>query len=238
MNKHRLTVYGLALAVLAALVYLQFREWRTFDWGKFIEHSRDVTWRHVIHGIVLIYLAYILRAIRWKIFLRPVRKDVSSFSMISPTLVGFTGLAVLGRPGELIDYDEANFQEREVKAAEECLAFREKPTVTWINVEGVHQVEVVEKLGNCFGLHPLVLEDILNTDQRPKLEIYGDYVYIVLKMLYGGFHSLGCCAHRERPVSIAAIHSLGPDARQVRLAAVPKHLPDEAPPAVMLPVSE
>ena len=85
----------------------------------------------------------------------------------------------------LIDYDEANFQEREVKAAEECLAFREKPTVTWINVEGVHQVEVVEKLGNCFGLHPLVLEDILNTDQRPKLEIYGDYVYIVLKMLYG-----------------------------------------------------
>ena len=102
MNKHRLTVYGLALAVLAALVYLQFREWRTFDWGKFIEHSRDVTWRHVIHGIVLIYLAYILRAVRWKIFLRPVRKDVSSFSMISPTLVGFTGLAVLGRPGELI----------------------------------------------------------------------------------------------------------------------------------------
>jgi magnesium transporter len=85
----------------------------------------------------------------------------------------------------LIDYDEANFQEREVKAAEECFAFREKPTVTWINMEGVHQVEVVEKLGNCFGLHPLVLEDILNTDQRPKMEIYGDYVYIVLKMLYG-----------------------------------------------------
>ena len=102
MNKHRLTVYGLALAVLAALVYLQFREWRTFDWGKFLEHSRDVTWRHVIHGIVLIYLAYILRAVRWKIFLRPVRKEVSTLSMISPTLVGFTGLAVLGRPGELI----------------------------------------------------------------------------------------------------------------------------------------
>jgi magnesium transporter len=87
----------------------------------------------------------------------------------------------------LIDYDEANFQEREVKAVEECFSFREKPTVTWINVEGVHQVEVVEKLGNCFGLHPLVLEDILNTDQRPKMEIYGDYVYIVLKMLYGNY---------------------------------------------------
>jgi len=85
----------------------------------------------------------------------------------------------------LIDYDEANFQERDVKTVEECFSFREKPTVTWINVEGVHHVEVVEKLGNCFGLHPLVLEDILNTDQRPKMEIYGDYIYIVVKMLYG-----------------------------------------------------
>jgi len=85
----------------------------------------------------------------------------------------------------LIDYDEANFQERDVKTVEECFPFREKPSVTWINVEGVYQVEVVEKLGHCFGLHPLVLEDILNTDQRPKMEIYGDYIYIVVKMLYG-----------------------------------------------------
>ncbi len=86
----------------------------------------------------------------------------------------------------VIDYDEANVQESEVKTAEECIPFREKSTVTWINVEGVHNVEVIEKLGNCFGLHALVLEDILNTDQRPKMEIYGDYVYIVLKMLYDG----------------------------------------------------
>jgi magnesium transporter len=86
----------------------------------------------------------------------------------------------------LIDYDEANYQESEAKTVEECFAFREKPTVTWINVEGVHKVDVVEKLGNCFGLHPLVLEDILNTDQRPKIEVYGDYVYLVLKMLYDG----------------------------------------------------
>jgi magnesium transporter len=85
----------------------------------------------------------------------------------------------------LIDYDETNFEEREFKTVEQCFPFRDKPTVTWINVEGVHQVEVIEKLGNCFGLHSLVLEDILNTDQRPKMEVYGDYLYIVLKMLYG-----------------------------------------------------
>jgi len=102
MNRHRALIYGLVFALLAALVYLQFRQWRTFDWAKFIENSRGVTWRHVIHGIVLVYLAYILRAIRWKIFLRPSRKDASSIALIPPTLVGFTGLALLGRPGELI----------------------------------------------------------------------------------------------------------------------------------------
>jgi len=102
MNKHRIMIYGMLLAVLVALVYLQFREWRTFDWDTFVQDTRDVTWRHVIHGIVLIYIAYLLRAVRWKLFLPPVRKDVSTAALVSPTVVGFTGLALLGRPGELI----------------------------------------------------------------------------------------------------------------------------------------
>jgi magnesium transporter len=83
----------------------------------------------------------------------------------------------------LIDYDEAHFQEKEIKTIEECVVFKDKPTVTWINIDGLHQVEVLEKLGDCYGIHPLVLEDILNTDQRPKMEDYGEYAYIVLKML-------------------------------------------------------
>jgi glycosyltransferase 2 family protein len=102
MNKQRSAIYGLLLMVLLALAYLQFREWRTFDWNKFLEHTREVSWRHVAQGITLIYLAYILRAWRWKIFLRPVRKDTSTVALISPTVVGFTGLVALGRPGELI----------------------------------------------------------------------------------------------------------------------------------------
>lgn len=102
MNKHRVIIYGLVFVVLVALVYLQFREWRTFDWQKFMENTRDVAWRHVIYGVVLIYVAYILRAVRWKIFLRPVRRDASTVALVSPTIVGFTALAVLGRPGELI----------------------------------------------------------------------------------------------------------------------------------------
>jgi len=83
----------------------------------------------------------------------------------------------------LMDYDENHFQEREVKKIEECFVFKEKPTVTWINVDGLHQVEVLERLGEYYGLHPLVLEDVLNTDQRPKTEDYGEYLYIVLKAL-------------------------------------------------------
>jgi magnesium transporter len=83
----------------------------------------------------------------------------------------------------IIDYDEVHFQEREIEKIEECFVFRDRPTITWINVDGLHQVEILETLGECYGLHPLVLEDILNTDQRPKMEDYGDYIYIVLKML-------------------------------------------------------
>jgi len=86
----------------------------------------------------------------------------------------------------VIDYDETRYEEREIKRVEECFPFRDKPTITWINVDGVHHPEIIEKLGQCFGFHPLVMEDILNTDQRPKMEAYGDYLYIVLKMLYGG----------------------------------------------------
>jgi len=83
----------------------------------------------------------------------------------------------------IMDYDEAQFEEKEVETIDECFLFKDKPTVTWINIDGLHQVEILEKLGECYGLHPLVLEDILNTDQRPKMEDYGEYIYIVLKAL-------------------------------------------------------
>jgi magnesium transporter len=84
----------------------------------------------------------------------------------------------------VIDYDGGRFQEEEIETVEECFDFKDKPTVTWINVDGIHQVEVLELLGSCFGLHPLVLEDILNTDQRPKLEDFGDYIFVVLKTFF------------------------------------------------------
>ena len=82
-----------------------------------------------------------------------------------------------------MDYDEDRFEEKQVSAIEECFGFKTTPTVTWINIDGLHEIEVIEKVGMKFELHPLILEDILNTGGRPKLEDFEKYVFIVLKML-------------------------------------------------------
>ena len=83
----------------------------------------------------------------------------------------------------IIDYDETHFEEKEARTVEECFPFKETPTVTWINIAGLHEAEVIEKIGKRFDMHPLLLEDILHTEQRPKMEDFGGYVFIVLKML-------------------------------------------------------
>ena len=83
----------------------------------------------------------------------------------------------------IIEYDENHFMEMETNELNDCLVFKDRPYVTWINVDSPRQMYSLEKLGACYGFHPLVLEDIL-TDQRPKIEDYDDYIFIVLKMLY------------------------------------------------------
>ena len=83
----------------------------------------------------------------------------------------------------LMDYDEASFDEREVADVEEAWPLRESPAVSWINIDGLHDVELVQRVGDRFGLHPLVLEDVVHTTQRPKLEEYDGYLYMVLPML-------------------------------------------------------
>jgi len=83
----------------------------------------------------------------------------------------------------LIDYNEQNIQEKVVESVEECFPFKEMPTVTWINIDGLHNIETIEKIGKHFELHPLILEDILNTGQRPKCEDYEKCLFMVLKML-------------------------------------------------------
>ena len=84
----------------------------------------------------------------------------------------------------IIDYDATQFQEKEVETIEECFPFRDTPTITWINVDGLHEVGIIEKIGKHFSIHPLILEDILHTGQRPKMEDFEDHIFLVVKMFY------------------------------------------------------
>jgi magnesium transporter len=84
---------------------------------------------------------------------------------------------------ELIEYSEDCFFQKEISAEQLPGPDNNKASVKWINIEGLHEVDILAGIGQIFGLHPLVLEDVLNTDQRPKLEIYDDYIYISAKLL-------------------------------------------------------
>lgn len=81
-------------------------------------------------------------------------------------------------------YDASGFSRTSNAAVDQCLALAKKPGVHWINIVGLHDTSLVERLGRAFDIHSLTLEDILNTDHRPKFEEAGHYLFIVLKMLH------------------------------------------------------
>lgn len=83
----------------------------------------------------------------------------------------------------VFDYDEENCVETVVDDVQECFTFKDKPSVTWINVDGIQNIDILEKLSSCYLVHQLVLEDVLDVNQRPKAEDFGEYIYIVVKML-------------------------------------------------------
>jgi uncharacterized protein (TIRG00374 family) len=105
MTKKQALIYTVIALLLVALFYLQFRTWRSFDWGRFGNQTErafhGMGLVHLLLGVAFIYLAYLMRALRWKVFLRPV-KHTSVASLIAPTIVGFTGISLLGRLGEMI----------------------------------------------------------------------------------------------------------------------------------------
>jgi magnesium transporter len=84
----------------------------------------------------------------------------------------------------VIDYSEAKVEERELAAVSDCAEFADSSAVTWINVDGIHDMKVIEEIGQHFGLHALLLEDVANANQRAKTEDYEDHIFTVLKMLY------------------------------------------------------
>ena len=83
----------------------------------------------------------------------------------------------------VVDYDDKALEEIQVNDINELFSYCDNPRSTWVNVDGVHDTEIIGRIGQHFDIHPLTLEDILNTNQRPKYEDYDKYLYIVLKML-------------------------------------------------------
>lgn len=91
----------------------------------------------------------------------------------------------------VIDYDENYFEEKEVKDLEELRPYRDTSTVTWVNVCGLSDPDLLTGIGDLFSLHPLTVQDIQNTDQRPKIEDLVDYIYVAVKMFSTGDGSHG-----------------------------------------------
>ena len=86
----------------------------------------------------------------------------------------------------VIDYDATRFEEKIVGTISDCFPFRDTDTVTWINIDGLGNPKLIEDLGKCFAIHPLIIEDIFNTGQRPKMEDLEGYIYLNIKMLTYG----------------------------------------------------
>lgn len=83
----------------------------------------------------------------------------------------------------VIDFNKTELQESELSDVAQCAPYKETDTVTWINIDGLHDPDVIRKVGDIFDLHPLMLEDILNTGQRPKMEEFDNCLFMVMKML-------------------------------------------------------
>ena len=84
---------------------------------------------------------------------------------------------------QLMNYDEVGFREKEIRNLSELPTQSLRKGVTWINVTGLHDSALIHGIGDLFGIHPLTLEDIVNTRQRPKTEEFKNYLYLVLRML-------------------------------------------------------
>lgn len=117
---------------------------------------------------------------------------------VKPRLIKKRGKKVGAAPGTLVHigdisspdthvqslfYDQHTLTEQPLTNLSDCKQAAVNGQTLWINIDGLHNPEVIRQLGDLFQLHPLVQEDILNTDHRPKIEVHQDYLYIVIKML-------------------------------------------------------
>ncbi len=87
---------------------------------------------------------------------------------------------------DVIRYSETELNELHDATVQQCGQAARQAGIAWLNVSSIHDVGLIEALGKCFDLHPMTLEDIVNSTQRPKLEVFPEYLFIVLKMMTCG----------------------------------------------------
>ncbi|TLV01126.1 magnesium/cobalt transporter CorA [Dyadobacter luticola] len=98
-----------------------------------------------------------------------------------------------------IQYSDKIFRDEPAHSLSDCApADQTEPVTTWLDVDGIHEISLIEKLGKLYELHPLLLEDVVNTEHKPKLEVYdAGYLFLTLKMLH---------VQSESPIEISCEH--------------------------------
>jgi len=110
---------------------------------------------------------------------------LTSFKNEAPGTVSYVGKKEsLVTKLEIIDYSKDHYNRTETQNIEDAFAFESSEHITWINVNGLNNTSEIERLGEYYNLHPLIQEDIVTTNQRPKIDEYDDYLFIVFKMLH------------------------------------------------------
>ncbi len=82
----------------------------------------------------------------------------------------------------IIDYTKSSVDETDISSVEECIRFRDKPSVTWIDIQSIKDEKIIDSVGSFFDIHPIIIEDIKRIGQRPKMEEFTSYNYFVLRM--------------------------------------------------------
>jgi glycosyltransferase 2 family protein len=177
MKKKQILSLAIVTAILGVLIYFQFRSWQAFDWAKFRQYTGGVSLWHIGAGIGLVYLAYVLRAVRWAIFLKPTA-PTSAWRLIAPQIIGFAALGLFGRAGE--------FARPYLIARKERLSFTSQLAV-WTVERFFDLGAVALLLGGFLALHGGALADLL------------------LQALRSGVHAALQKAGHNLPVALAAL---------------------------------
>ncbi len=117
-------------------------------------------------------------------FFRLIKKSEKKQGLAPGTLVHIGEHKTEKTTIQVLDYNEETVEEKNINTVSECFSFKETASVTWINVNGLHELETIEAIGKHFDIHPLALEDIVHTGQRPKIEDFDGPIFIILKMLF------------------------------------------------------